>query len=87
VQFRGNVDTRVDKLAAGEAQATLLAAAGLDRLGRPDVGVAIPIEVMLPAPAQGAVGIEARRADAKCCALVAALDHAPTHASEGAERA
>jgi len=87
VPFRGNVDTRLGKLAAGEADATLLAAAGLARLGRPDVGTAIPIDVMLPAPAQGAVGIEARSADAATVALVAALDHAPTHASVRAERA
>lgn len=85
--FRGNVDTRLGKLAAGEADATLLAAAGLDRLGRPDIGVAIPIDVMLPAPAQGAVGIEARSADAESCALVAALDDAATYASVKAERA
>ncbi|WP_442681525.1 hydroxymethylbilane synthase [Sphingomonas sp. ASY06-1R] len=87
VPFRGNVDTRLSKLAAGQADATLLAAAGLDRLGRPDIGVAVPIDVMLPAPAQGAVGIEARSADAESRALVAALDHAPTHASVKAERA
>jgi hydroxymethylbilane synthase len=56
--FRGNVATRLAKLEAGEADATLLAAAGLDRLGQPDIGAAIPLDVMLPAPAQGAVGIE-----------------------------
>jgi hydroxymethylbilane synthase len=86
VQFRGNVDTRLAKLAAGEADATLLAAAGLERLGRPDVGTAIPVEVMLPAPAQGAVGIEARTADAETRALLAPLDHAATHACVLAER-
>ena len=58
VLFRGNVDTRLAKLAAGEAHATLLAAAGLDRLGRAGGGASVPIETMLPAPAQGAVGIE-----------------------------
>ncbi|MFX7793251.1 hydroxymethylbilane synthase, partial [Acinetobacter baumannii] len=56
VLFRGNVDTRLAKVAAGAVDASMLAAAGLDRLGRPDVGVAIAIDVMLPAPAQGAVG-------------------------------
>ena len=85
VLFRGNVDTRLAKLAAGEADATLLAAAGLDRLGRPDVGAAIPIDVMLPAPAQGAVGIETL-ADSPARALVAAIDHADTHACIEAER-
>ena len=86
VSLRGNVDTRLAKLAAGEVDATLLAAAGLDRLGRPDVGVAIAPEIMLPALAQGAVGIEARVDDAATRALLAALDHAPTHACVLAER-
>lgn len=59
VLLRGNVDTRLGKVVSGEIDATLLAAAGLDRLGRPDIGHAIGTDVMLPAPAQGAVGIEA----------------------------
>src|SRR3546814_4786011 len=61
--FRGNVATRLKKLAEGEADATLLAAAGLHRLGQDDVGSPVPVEVMLPAPAQGAIGIEVRAAD------------------------
>jgi len=87
IGFRGNVDTRLAKLAAGEADATLLAAAGLARLDRPDIGTAIPLEVILPAPAQGAVGIEARTDDAATRALLAPLDHAATHACVLAERA
>ncbi len=87
VMFRGNVDTRLAKLAAGDADATLLAAAGLERLDRPDVGVAIELDVMLPAPAQGAVGIEARTDDAATRAKLAVLDHAPTHRCVLAERA
>ena len=87
VLFRGNVDTRLAKLAAGEAEATLLAAAGLDRLGRDDIGVAIPVEAMLPAPAQGAVGIEARADDAATIALLATISHAPTLRCVLAERA
>ena len=87
VMFRGNVDTRLAKLATGEADATLLAAAGLERLNRPDVGVAIPLDVMLPAPAQGAVGIETRADDTATRALIASLDHAATHACVLAERA
>lgn len=87
VLFRGNVDTRLAKLAAGEVDATLLAAAGLDRLGQGDIGHAIPIETMLPAPAQGAVGIEARADDAATLALLAAIDHAETHVCVLAERA
>ena len=87
VLFRGNVDTRLAKLAAGEVDATLLAAAGLDRLGRGDIGAAIPIETMLPAPAQGAVGIEARAEDDATRAALAAIDDAATHRCVTAERA
>ncbi len=87
VMFRGNVDTRLAKLATGEADATLLAAAGLERLNRPDVGVAIELDVMLPAPAQGAVGIETRANDTATRALIATLDHAATHSCVLAERA
>ncbi|MEP9358887.1 hydroxymethylbilane synthase [Sphingomonas sp. KR3-1] len=85
--FRGNVDTRIAKLAAGEADATLLAAAGLVRLGRHDVGIPLPTNVLLPAPAQGAVGIEIRADDSRARALVGAIDHAETHACIHAERA
>ena len=84
--FRGTVDTRLGKLAAGEVDATLLAAAGLARLGRHDTGVAIPLDRMLPAPAQGAVGIETL-ADGAARERVAAIDHAATHAAVAAERA
>ena len=87
VLFRGNVDTRLARLAAGEAEATLLAAAGLERLGRDDIGVPIPVETMLPAPAQGAVGIEARADDAAMIALLAAIGHAETQRCVLAERA
>jgi hydroxymethylbilane synthase len=87
VLFRGNVDTRLARLAAGEADATLLASAGLDRLGRHDVGHVVPTHVMLPAPAQGAVGIEVRADDGRARALVAAIDHPVTHACVAAERA
>jgi len=83
--FRGNVDTRLGKLAVGEVDATLLAAAGLDRLGRHDTGVAIAFDQMLPAPAQGAVGIETlAQGDAR--GLVAAIDHADTHRAVAVER-
>ena len=57
--LRGNVKTRLSKLARGDVEATLLAAAGLDRLEMHDIGTAIPVETLLPAPAQGAIGIEA----------------------------
>lgn len=87
VLFRGNVDTRLAKLAAGEADATLLASAGLARLGRHDVGHAVPLQVMLPAPAQGAVGIEVRAGDSRMLGLLAAIDHPATRACVLAERA
>jgi hydroxymethylbilane synthase len=85
--LRGNVDTRLGKVAAGDIDATLLAAAGLDRLGRDAVGTGIPIDTMLPAPAQGAVGIEARTDDAATRALLAAISDAPTFRCVMAERA
>ncbi|MEP6784137.1 MAG: hydroxymethylbilane synthase [Sphingomonadales bacterium] len=87
VSFRGNVATRLKRVENGEADATLLAAAGLDRLGHPTLGAAIPVETMLPAVAQGAVGIECRAEDTKTRVLLAAIDHVPTHRCVGAERA
>lgn len=86
VMFRGNVDTRLAKLAEGEADATLLAAAGLERLGRHDVGHAIPLNMMLPAPAQGAIGVECRADDGAARAMLDAIDHPETHACVLAER-
>jgi len=87
VMFRGNVDTRLSRLALGEADATLLAAAGLDRLGRPEIGHAVPAQTMLPAPAQGAVGIECLAARADLRAALLAIDHEDTHRCVLAERA
>ncbi|NLS26838.1 Porphobilinogen deaminase [Sphingomonas sp. S2M10] len=87
VLFRGNVDTRLARLAAGEADATLLASAGLERLGHHDVGHVQPTNQLLPAPAQGAVGIEARADDTRTLALLAAIDHPKTRACVLAERA
>jgi hydroxymethylbilane synthase len=81
------VDTRLGKLEAGEVDATILAAAGLDRLGREEVGVAIEIADMLPAPAQGAIGIECRADDVMTAALLSAIDHGDTHQAVLAERA
>lgn len=71
--FRGNVATRLAKLDSGEADATLLAAAGLDRLGQHDIGNAVPIDLMLPAPAQGAVGVETLASNATVRGLLAAI--------------
>lgn len=85
--LRGNVATRLAKLAAGDVDATLLAAAGLDRLGMTGIGTVQAVETLLPAASQGAIGIECRADDAATRALVAAVDHAPTHAAVAAERA
>ena len=87
VMFRGNVATRLAKLAAGEADVTLLAAAGLARLGKRGVGTLLDPSEWLPAPAQGAIGIECRADDAATRALVAAVDDAPSRATVMAERA
>ncbi len=85
--LRGNVATRLARVQAGDFDATLLAAAGLDRLGQGDAGVTIPVETMLPAVSQGAIGIECRDGDAATLALLAAIDHASTHRCVRAERA
>jgi len=85
--LRGNVSTRLARVEAGEMDATLLAAAGLNRLGQNEVGATIPVETMLPAVAQGAVGIECRADDASSLALLSAIDHRPTHRCVLAERA
>lgn len=87
VPFRGNVATRLGKLAAGEAEATLLAAAGLARLGQSDVGTPLEPDRWLPAPGQGAIAIECRVEDARTRQLLAAIDHAPSRAAVLAERA
>jgi hydroxymethylbilane synthase len=88
VNFRGNVDTRLRKLAAGEVDATLLARAGLNRLGLAEAGaLTLSPEEMLPAVGQGAIGIECRADDAATMALLAAVDHPESHACVRAERA
>ncbi len=87
VPFRGNVATRLAKLETGEADATLLAAAGLDRLGRSGIGNAVPVTDMVPAASQGAVGIECRQDDSEMHHLLDGIDHKPTRAAVMAERA
>lgn len=88
VNFRGNVQTRLDKIAAGVADATFLAMAGLNRLGMPQKATAaIPTATMLPAVAQGAVGIEIRPDDPRTAAALAPLDHPQTAVCVTAERA
>ncbi|MEO5706494.1 MAG: hydroxymethylbilane synthase [Alteraurantiacibacter sp.] len=87
VLFRGNVATRLAKLAAGEAEATFLAAAGLDRLGQSGTGHALDAGDWLPAPSQGAIAVECRTDDAATRRLIAPLDHAASRAEVMAERA
>ena len=88
VEFRGNVQTRMKKLGDGVADATFLAMAGLRRLGMTDV-VRAPIETddMLPAVAQGAIGIERRQGDSRAAAMLEAIHHGPTGQRLAAERA
>jgi len=86
--FRGNVQTRMKKLADGVVDATLLALAGLNRLGLADVATEIlETDVLLPAVAQGAIGITCRADDETTLALLTALDHAPSRYRISAERA
>lgn len=88
VSLRGNVDTRLRKLASGEVGATLLALAGLRRLGRDDRQHSVlSTEEMLPAVGQGAIGLECRREDERTRAFLAAIDHAETRVRVSTERA
>ena len=87
VPIRGNVDTRLKKLATGDVDATILSAAGLHRLGRDKLGAEIPFDLMLPAPGQGALGIECRADDSETCALLKLLDDVHARCEVEAERA
>jgi hydroxymethylbilane synthase len=85
---RGNVDTRLRKLADGEVDALVLAAAGLLRLGVvPEHAHPMSIAEMVPAPGQGALAVQTRADDASTLEAVAALDHDPSRESLRAERA
>lgn len=88
VPMRGNVDTRLSRVADGSVDAVILAAAGLRRLDRcGEITEIIDVEVMLPAPAQGALAVECRTQDSGLVGLVAALDDEQTRAAVTAERA
>jgi hydroxymethylbilane synthase len=88
VPFRGNVDTRLKKLRDGIADATLLAVAGLKRLGREgEITAYLDPRQFPPAPAQGAIGIEARTGATRIIDIVSRLNHAPTATAVTAERA
>ncbi|MEO0499582.1 MAG: hydroxymethylbilane synthase [Pseudomonadota bacterium] len=87
IPIRGNVATRLAKVEAGEVDATLLAAAGLDRLDMAETGTAIATADLLPAPGQGAVGIEVRADNAALRTTLADLSDADTFIAVSAERA
>ncbi len=86
--LRGNVETRLRKLDAGEVDATLLALAGLRRLGLVEhITSIMNAEEFLPAVGQGAIGIEARKDDTRVCDILARIDHAETFIAVACERA
>ena len=87
VPLRGNVETRLEKVRSGEVDATLLTSAGLKRLGLPDVGVAVPVEVLLPAPGQGAIGIECRTDDNITQSVLTTINNEISFSAVMAERA
>lgn len=88
LDLRGNVQTRLRKLDAGEYDAIVLACAGLQRLGLGErIRERLTAPRFIPAVAQGAIAVECRAGDADTLALLATLDHAPTRACVGAERA
>jgi hydroxymethylbilane synthase len=87
VPLRGNVQTRLKKVEDGEVDATLLAGAGLRRLGMPNVGTPVPVEQMLPAPTQAVIAIECRADDAVIAAVLTIIDDRTTHTLVNVERA
>jgi hydroxymethylbilane synthase len=85
---RGNIDTRIKKVLAGDYDAILLAAAGLERLGLSEHIVEfLPFDMMLPAPGQGALAVECRADDSASIDFLQALDYLPTRRAVSAERA
>ena len=87
-EIRGNVDTRLRKLAAGEADALILACAGLDRLELSDrIAERLPLEISLPQVGQASVAVQCRADDIRTIAAVAVCDHRPTHDAVMTERA
>lgn len=86
--IRGNVDTRIRRLRAGEYDGLLLAAVGLDRLGIPiEEADRLPLDLMLPAPGQGALVLQVRAGDRALRARLSSVDHQPTRIAVDAERA
>jgi hydroxymethylbilane synthase len=88
LELRGNVDTRIEKLKRGDYDAIVLAKAGLDRLGlSANITQVLTPEISLPATGQGAIGIEARSADAETLQVLAQLNDGATRCGVEAERA
>jgi hydroxymethylbilane synthase len=88
VELRGNVDTRLAKVARGDCDAIVLAKAGLDRLGLADrIAEVLSTDICLPAAGQGAVGIETRADDADLLLLLRRLNHVETQVAVESERA
>lgn len=88
VPLRGNVDTRLAKLDRGDIEATLLACAGLRRLGLYDrITAPVALDEMLPAVAQGAIGVEMRMRDERCATLLQAINDRTTEVAVACERA
>jgi hydroxymethylbilane synthase len=88
VPMRGNVETRLRKLAAGEVDAIVLALAGLKRLGLADAATAVlSVDEFLPAVGQGIIAVEARADDERTLDLLRAVSHSATAAALTAERA
>ncbi|MDP9297101.1 MAG: hydroxymethylbilane synthase [Actinomycetota bacterium] len=87
VELRGNVDTRLRRVADGDVDAAVLAAAGLARLGvTPEHARRLGIDEMVPAPGQGCLALQARDDDEETIAVLAAVDHVPSHVALDAER-
>jgi len=86
VPIRGNVETRLKKVESGEVDATLLAAAGLKRL-EIEAGVAIPTEIILPAPGQAVIGMECRTNDTRTQSVLSTVSNGITFSCVMAERA
>ena len=87
VPLHGNVDTRLRRLDAGEVDALVIAAAGLDRLGRADrIDERIDVRTVAPAPAQGALAVQSRRSDSDVLSALAGIDRAEVRLAVDAER-
>jgi hydroxymethylbilane synthase len=86
VPIRGNVETRLNKVKDGEVDATLLSSAGLRRLGMPNVGAPLEVDVMLPAPTQAVIAVECRADDSVTASVLTICDDHTTHSLITAER-